>query len=420
MEHTIALLDGGLRFVHVPMPGTKSVSVAFFVGVGSRNEDEKVAGVSHLVEHMLFKGTERRSRPGDISTTIDGVGGMQNASTDKENTVFWVKVASEHTELGVELLADMIRHSLLRPRDLRTEKSVVLEELSMAADDPQDWVHVLTDEVLWPHQPLGREIAGTEKSVLAVTRANLRRHMLDYYGPNNAVVSIAGGIHFGQAETLIRRYFAEWSPVPAPQPLAAAVPPDGDLFRGMERPTEQVNVCLAFPAIARRHPDRWAIDVMLTVLGGGGSSRLFQTLRERSGLAYETHAYSVHYVDTGAIVLYIGTDPSKVERALDGMAREIEKMRKRGISAEELKRAQNFYAGRLWLGMEDSSSVASWFGGQEILQHDVVTPANAIQAIRDVTQEDVLRVARSYLRPDTARLAAVGPRVDATLLSRVA
>jgi predicted Zn-dependent peptidase len=369
---------------------------------------------------MLFKGTEQRPKPGAIAAAIDGVGGLQNASTDKENTVYWVKTAAEHAELGVELLSDMIRHSLLRPRDLTTEKSVILEELSMAADDPQDWIHVLTDEVLWPGQPLGREIAGTEASVVSLTRAAVRRHLATYYGPNNTVVSVAGGIDSNAARTLVERYFSDWPQVIAPAPPAASVPPAGETWRGMERPTEQVNLCLAFPAVARRHPDRWAIDVMLTVLGGGGSSRLFQSLRERAGLAYETHAYSIHYVDTGAIVLYIGTDPTKVDRAVDGMVRELDRMRRRGITADELERAKRYYAGRLWLGMEDSSNVASWFGGQEILHHEVVTPAGAIAAIRAVTLEDVRRVARTYLRPESARLAAVGPRVDPALLERVA
>jgi predicted Zn-dependent peptidase len=402
------------------MPGTGSVSIAVFMGVGSRYENDKVAGISHLVEHMLFKGTERRPKRGAISAAIDGVGGMQNASTDKENTVYWVKMAAEHAELGVELLSDMIRHSLLRPGDLTTEKSVILEELSMAADDPQDWVHVLTDEVLWPGQPLGREIAGTETSVLALTRVAVRRHMAAYYGPNNTVISMAGGVGYDAARVLVEKYFSDWPQVPAPGPLAASVPPGGETWRGMERPTEQVNLCLAFPAVARRHPDRWAFDVMLTVLGGGGSSRLFQSLRERSGLAYETHAYSIHYVDTGAIVLYIGTDPTKVDRAVDGMVHELDRMRRRGITADELERAKSYYAGRLWLGMEDSSNVASWFGGQEILHHEVVTPADAIASIRAVTLDDVRRVARMYLRPETARLAAVGPRVDPELLRRVA
>jgi predicted Zn-dependent peptidase len=420
VEHTIALLEGGLRFVHAPMPGTGSVSIAVFMGVGSRYENDSVAGISHLVEHMLFKGTEQRPKPGAIAAAIDGVGGLQNASTDKENTVYWVKMAAEHAELGVELLSDMIRRSLLRPRDLTTEKSVILEELSMAADDPQDWIHVLTDEVLWPDQPLGREIAGTEASVVSLTRSAVRRHLATYYGPNNAVVSVAGGIDSNAARTLVERYLSDWPQVIAPAPPAASVPPVGEMWRGMERPTEQVNLCLAFPAVARRHPDRWAIDVMLTVLGGGGSSRLFQSLRERAGLAYETHAYSIHYVDTGAIVLYIGTDPTKVDRAVDGMVRELDRMRRRGITADELERAKRYYAGRLWLGMEDSSNVASWFGGQEILHHEVVTPAGAIAAIRAVTLEDVRRVARTYLRPESARLAAVGPRVDPALLERVA
>lgn len=399
------------------MPGTHSVSIALFLGVGSRYEEEEVAGVSHLTEHMLFKGTVTRPKPGAISATIDGIGGLQNASTDKETTVYWVKLAGEHAGLGIEVLADMVRNSLVRPNDVRTEKSVIVEELGALADEPQDWVHVLSDEAIWSGQPLGREIAGTQESVTRLQRRHVRRHLETYYGPNNAVLSVAGGITHTDTERLARECFDGWAPVRAPAPVAASIPLNTERFRGQQRITEQVNLCLTFPGIARRDPDRWALDVLMTVLGGGGSSRLFQALREKQGLAYETHAYSAHYTDTGSIVLYIGTDPTKVHRALDGMVREVRRLVRRGITADELERAKRYYAGRLWLGMEDSSNVASWFGGQEILHHEVVTPSEAIGAVQAVSCADVQRVARAYLRLDVARLAAVGPGSERSLLS---
>lgn len=415
----MSLLEGGFRLVHAPMAGTRSVSIALFVGVGSRHEDDTIAGISHLTEHMMFKGTEARPKPGQISATIDGIGGLQNASTDKENTVYWIKLASEHATLGIELLSDMVSNSLIRSRDVLTEKSVIVEELSALADEPQDWVHVLSDEAMWPDHPLGREIAGTHESVARLRVRDVRGHLDTFYGSNNAVISVAGGIDLRSAEETVRRCFANWAPVTAPLPIPVPVLTRGRHFRGQIRDTEQVNLCLTFPAVARRDPDRWPLDVLLTVLGGSGSSRLFQSLREKNGLAYETHAYSINYTDTGSIVLYIGTDPMKVERALLGMMREVRRVVRSGITLDELEKAKRYYAGRMWLGMEDSSSVASWFGGQEILHHEVMTPAQAIEAVQCVTLDDVRRVAREYFRPDSARLAAVGPGADASLLDRV-
>jgi predicted Zn-dependent peptidase len=403
------------------MNGTRSVTIAVFVGVGSRHEPEQLAGISHLTEHMLFKGTSTRPKRGAIAEAVDGIGGVQNASTDKETTVYWVKVAADNVELGMDVLADMIRRSLIRARDVRVETDVILEELSMAADDPQDWVHVLADEVMWPGQSLGREIAGTRQSVSQIRRRHVLAHMGSYYGANDAVVSIAGGIDRRRALKLSARYFEGWDAVSAPAALPANAPLHTDeRFRGSEKPTEQINVCLVYPGMARRHPDRWALDVLLTILGGGGSSRLFQTLREKSGLVYEVQAYSVHYTDAGSVVLFFGTDSSKLDRALEGVVGEVRRLRRTGVSREELERAKRYYAGRMWLGMEDSSSVASWFGAQEILHHELLSPAQAIQAMEKVTLEDVRRVAGSYLDPGLARLAAVGPGADPRLLDCIA
>jgi predicted Zn-dependent peptidase len=421
VDYAVEILPPGLRLVHAQMKGTRSVTIAVFVAVGSRHESDRNAGISHLTEHMLFKGTSTRPQRGAISAAIDGVGGIQNASTDKETTVYWVKVAADQVDLGMDVLADMIRRSLIRSGDVRVETNVILEELSMAADDPQDWVHVLADEVMWPDQPLGREIAGTRESVAGIRRGHVMTHLGSYYGANNTVVSIAGGIDRRTARKLTAECFDGWQPVGAPAPLAAAtVVHDGDHFRGAEKPTEQINLCLVYPGMARRHPDRWALDILLTILGGGGSSRLFQSLRERAGLVYETHAYSVHYTDAGSVVLFFGTDPLKLDRALDGMVREVSRVRRRGVSDEELNRAKRYYAGRMWLGMEDSSSVASWFGAQESLHHEVLSPAQAVEAVELVTRDDVKRIARLYLDPSLARIAAVGPGADPRLLERIA
>lgn len=420
MQYRRTVLSNGLTLVQVPMPGVHSVSVTVFVGLGSRYETARTAGVAHMLEHMMFKGTERRPRAADISDTLDSVGGVLNASTDKEVTVYWAKVAAEHFPLAIDLLSDMLRHSRVSPTDLTREKRVVLEELGMLADDPQDWVHVLADEVLWPHQPLGGEVAGTRESVAGLRSRDLHRYLESYYGAGNVVISVAGGIGQEQTAELVERYFGDWRPAAPVPPPPAWVPDAGPRSRVEYKPTEQVNLCLLYPAVARDHPDRWPLEVLGTMLGGGTSSRLFLQLRERRALAYDIHAYTTHFSDTGAVVVYAGTDAGKSAQVLEGVFREIERFQRRRVSAEELRKAQQYFRGRLWLGLEDTQAVASWFGGQEMLQHAVMGPEDAARAVDGVTPDDLLRVARTYLVPDAARLAAVGPVQDSSLETRLA
>jgi predicted Zn-dependent peptidase len=409
MEYIRHRLPNGLVTLLIPMSGVHSATVTIFVGLGSRYELPRDAGVSHLIEHMLFKGTEKRPKAADISAALDGVGGVLNASTDKETTVYWAKVAGEHLPVALDVLPDMLLSSVLRPSDLARERRVVLEELAMLADDPQDWIHVITDEILWPGQALGREVAGDRTSVSRLRVADLRRYVSSYYGPNNAVVSIAGGIDVDQAAVQIEEAFSGWKLVPAPAPVPASNGPGVARSRVVYKPTEQVNLCLAFPGVPRRHPDRWAIELLCTILGGGTSSRLFLQLREKLALAYEVVAYTNEYADTGATLVYLGTDARKAEIALDAVFREINRLHRRRITEQELQAAQRYFRGRLWLGLEDTHAVAAWFGGQEILQHEVKLPDEVACAIDRVTTDDVMRVARSYLDPTEARLAAVGP-----------
>jgi predicted Zn-dependent peptidase len=303
----------------------------------------------------------------------------------------------------------MLQNSRLRPSDLAREKNIVAEELSMLADDPQDWVHVLTDEVMWPNQPLGREVAGTKESVAGLTRRTLTRFLQRYYGANNAVICVAGGIGLDETVELVEGYFSGWARVTPPQPEHATSPGSGPRLRVEPRANEHVNVCVGYPGIPREHSDRWALDVLCTILGGGTSSRLFVELRERLGLVYDVHMYTGHFSETGSIVIYAGMDPAQTLRGLGAIRREVDRVRTRGITADELRRTQQFFRGRLALGLEDTHSVASWFGSQEMLQHEVITPEQAAAAVDAVSVADIRRVARAYLRPEELRLIAVGP-----------
>lgn len=403
------LLGNGLRLVVVPMPWLRSVSIAVFVNVGSRYEPERLAGISHLTEHMMFKGTRTRPRSTHITGELESVGGILNASTDKEITLYWAKAASEHWPLSIEVLSDMLRASVIRPSDVTRERGVIAEELRMIADDPQDWVYVLADEALWPGHPYGREIAGSQDTVASFRRRHVLEHLERYYGPNNAVITVAGGIDEVEALDLVERHFSSWEPVepPAPEPAPPFV--GGGAWLLEDKHFEQLNVCLAFPGVARDHPDRPVLEVLTTILGGGASSRLFEQLRERRGLAYDVGASAAHYRDTGSVIVSFGTDPQKGAEALECCVTEIDRLERRRVLDRELQKAKQFFSGRLWLALEDTNAVAGWFGSQEILQDRVIMPEEAIAAVEEVGADDVRRVARTYLRPDLMRVAAVGP-----------
>jgi predicted Zn-dependent peptidase len=285
----------------------------------------------------------------------------------------------------------------------------------MLADDPQEVAHVLMDETLWPNQALGREVAGTRQSVLGLQRHDLRRYLSTYYGPNNCVIAVAGGVVAEEIAEMIERYFGDWSPVTPDRAAPARIPPETERARSQKKPTEQVHLCLSFPGMYRNHPDQWAMDVLCTVLGTGTSSRLFVELRERLGLAYDVHAFTSHYSDTGSVAIYAGMEAQNLERVVESVLFEVERLRRRRVTIAELSKARQYYRGRLWLGLEDTHSVASWFGAQELLEEQVVTPESAASAIEAVTADDVLRVARAYLDPSRLRIAAVGAVDDRTL-----
>lgn len=403
------VLGNGLRLVVVPMPWLRSASIAVFVNVGSRYESERRAGISHLTEHMLFKGTPTRPRSTHITGELESVGGILNASTDKEITLYWAKAASEHLSLALDVISDMLRESVIRPSDVSRERDVIAEELRMIADDPQDWVYVLADEALWPNHPYGREIAGSQETVASFRRRDVIEHIQRYYGPNNVVIAIAGGIDVRAVQDLVEQNFSTWQPIEplTPEPAPSFVGAGTWLLE--DKQFEQLNVCLAFPGVAREHPDHAALEVLTTILGGGASSRLFEQLRERRGLAYDVGASAAHFRDTGSVILSFGTDPQKGAEALECCVAEIDRLERRRVSERELYKARQMFSGRLWLALEDTNAVAGWFGSQEILQDRVVSPEEAISAVNAVDADDVRRVARAYLRPEFMRVAAVGP-----------
>lgn len=390
------------------MPHSRSVSVSVFVGAGSRYEPEDVAGISHFVEHMLFKGTSQRPTPKEISEAIEGVGGVLNAATDKELTVYWSKVPAQHFDLAMDVLSDNLLHSRFDPVDVEKERTVIMEELSMTYDSPPDLATLMIDEVIWPNQPLGRDTAGTRESVTSISREDLLTFMANHYGPGNAVVAVAGLVTPEQVEEATSRYFGGWQPTPAMPWYPAVEAGPGPRVCLKSKKTEQTNLCLGVQGLASEHPDRYTQDVLNTLLGEGMSSRLFLQIRERLGLAYDVHSYVNHFRDTGSQVVFAGVDPKKASQTIQAILAELARLRGE-VPEEELTRARESMKGRLLLRLEDTARVSSWTGAQELLRNSIMTVEEAVAVLDSITPTDIQRVARQLFVRERLNLAVVGP-----------
>ena len=330
-----------------------------------------------------------------------------NAATDKELTVYWAKVGHQHFERCLDVLSDALLESTLEPVEIEKERQVIIEELAMTEDSPGDLAALLIDDVLWPEQPLGRDVGGSQKSVSKITRDQIVGFVDQHYTPANTVLAVAGNVAHDHVVAEANKLLGKWAPATA-----------GPWYRAVDRPsprvalkskkTEQAHVCLGLHGYSSTHPDRYALDLMNTVLGEGMSSRLFVEIREKLALAYDVHSYVAHFLDAGALVVSAGVDPKRVEPTIGAVLGELAKMRG-GVPEPELRKAKELIKGRLQLRMEDTRAVASWLGTQELLRDEILTVDDALSVIERVTIDDVNRVADELLRPERMSLAVVGP-----------
>ncbi len=412
-------LDNGLRVVSCDMPHTRSVSISVFVGVGSRYETDEHAGMSHFVEHMVFKGTESRPDPVQISAQIEGVGGILNAGTEHEVTVYWCKVAQPHFGDSLELLFDMLRNSLYRQEDIENERHIIHEELAMIHDYPTSRVDSLIDEMLWPDHPLGRDIGGTAESVDRITREAIVEHTDRYYAPSNIVVSVAGSVPHSEVVSRCWELSHNWtgsSPCDEPAPVTHVQ--EESQLRLEYRNTEQLHMSIALPGLGMDHPDAHSLDLLSVILGEGMSSRLFAELREKRGLAYDVQSGVSHFKDTGAFVITAGVDPSDAYKAVPAILEQVADVRD-SVSEEEIERAKRLVAGRLMLRMEDTRAVSAWMGSQEMLRREILDVDDVVEKIDAVTRSDIRRVAARHMVTDRLNMAVVGPCRGRKRLSRL-
>jgi predicted Zn-dependent peptidase len=409
------VLPGGLRVITESLPAIRSAAFGIWVGVGSRDEDLKHAGATHYLEHLLFKGTARRTAL-DISAAMDAVGGELNAFTGKEYTCYYARVLDADLPLAIDILADMLNGSLIEPKEVEAERGVILEEIAMNEDDPSDTVHEVFAAQLFGDTPLGRPILGSVDSINSITRAQIAEHYKARYLPDNLVVAAAGNLEHEQVVDLTRQSFGAvltGDVAPVPPRLGGSAPVGaGTGVRLVSRPIEQANLVLGCAGLARGDDRRFALGVLNAALGGGMSSRLFQEIREKRGLAYSVYSFSSQHADTGIWGVYAGCMPAKADEVLAICQEEIAKVISAGLTDEELDRGKGQLRGSIVLGLEDPSSRMSRLGKAELVYPRLEPVDEILASIDAVSHDDVRDLAATVLAQPKA-LAVVGPFDDA-------
>jgi predicted Zn-dependent peptidase len=414
VRHTV--LPGGLRIVTEAVPTVRSVTVGIWVGVGSRDESPALAGASHYLEHLLFKGTTRRSAL-DISSAIDAVGGEMNAFTAKEYTCYYARVLDTDLPLAIDVVCDMLTGSLILEDDVNVERGAILEEIAMTEDDPGDCVHDLFAHTMFGDNPLGRPVLGTVDTVNALTADRIRRFYKRHYDPTHLVVAAAGNIDHNKVVRQVRAAFekagafknAEATPI-APRDGRRTIRTSGRVEL-LGRKTEQAHVVLGMPGLARTDERRWALGVLNTALGGGMSSRLFQEVREKRGLAYSVYSYTSGFADCGLFGVYAGCRPSQVHDVLKICRDELDQVAENGLTDDEIARAIGQLRGSTVLGLEDTGALMNRIGKSELCWGEQMSVDDMLVRIASVTPDDVRAVARDILgqRPS---LSVIGPLKD--------
>jgi predicted Zn-dependent peptidase len=410
--HQKTVLDNGLRILTTTMPHTRSVAVGIFTGVGSRYENEQQRGISHFIEHMMFKGTERRPSAQQLSEAIEGLGGEMNASTGNELTLYEVKVAHHHLPIALDVLVDMFRHSKFALEEVDKERQVIIQEICRMMDMPEAWVHVLIANQIWPQHPVGWDIAGTKESVSAISREDMLNYIDRTYTPCSTVISLAGNLDHDQVVSQLERELGGWQQRSVPDFLPAGNVPAGPTVRLESRDTEQAHLCLALRALARNAPDRFKLTLLNAVLGEGMSSRLFLEIREKRGLAYSVGSYTLRLRDTGAMVLHAGVEPQKAGDTLSAMIEQLQILRDEPVPVAELNKAREYTKGGILLSMEDTFANVGWVGRQELSDPQVLTVDQVIAKLDAVTVADVQAVAQRLFATEKLSLAIVGPFKD--------
>ncbi len=403
--YQIARTSNGIRVVTERVPYVQSVSLGIWVDTGGRDETNATAGISHFIEHLLFKGTERRSAR-EIAEELDAVGGQINAFTDREYTCYYVKVLPEHVPLAQDILADMLQHSVLDPEEIAREKNVILEEIKRHEDTPDELVHDLFAEILWPEHPLGRSVIGRAEVIESLTREQIVEFLREQYVPAWMVVAAAGNLDH---DAIVAGVEETMGGMPARERAHELFPPRvSDAALQVPKPTEQVHFCLGTRGYNQDEDERYALALIDSAVGGGMSSRLFQEVREKRGLCYAIGSYTASYREAGMFAVYAGTSPESADRVRQLVVKELRDVARRGITAEELQRAKNQIRGAVLLSLDSMSTRMTRVGKSMLSYNRVISPTEVVEKVEAVTEAEVRRISAEILGGDYA-YAAVGP-----------
>lgn len=408
MNYQLSRLENGIRVITVPMQDRDSASVALWVRTGARFEAKYLSGMSHFLEHMLFKGTKRRSTR-QIKEEIEGVGGILNAFTSEEVTCYYAKLLKEHLPHALEVLSDMVNHATLDPREMRKERTVILEEIKMYHDLPSHCVHDLMGEMLWPEHPLGRPISGTVETVSGISRPQMLAYRNRYYSPRNILVSTSGEIQHASIVSQVRDLFGPRAGGVFGRylPAASRRPKSRTLFQ--EKQTEQTHFVIGMHGLARFHPDRYRLGLLNIILGANMSSRLFEEVREKRGLAYEIRSGLGFYQDAGSVTISAGVEAKKAPMAIHVILRELAKLRRKPVHEGELRRAKDYFMSQLYLAIEDTLEHLLWAGERTMNCDELPDHEQIRRSVESITVHDLQAMARKLFITKGIYLTLIGP-----------
>jgi predicted Zn-dependent peptidase len=402
------VLDNGLKVMADPMDHMESVAIGMWIRSGGRYEAKAASGISHILEHLLFKGTKTRDMKA-IKQEIEGRGGSFNGFTSEENTCYLVKLLAKDAELGIDILSDMVLNPRLDPAELAKEKDVIAEEINMYKDIPSHYVHEILAEMMWPDQPLGMPLAGTVESVRSITRDEVSAYKDRYYNPKNMLLIATGNVAAGDLSAKASKYLGSARPGDVSGYSKAVISQKRPGLSIHTKETEQTHIALGIHSTDRFHPDKHVLGLLNILLGANMSSRLFHIVRDEMALCYEISSSVRRYEDCGAFVVGAGVDQKKLVRAVEVVLAEIGRMRTDPVGAEELKRAKEYYKGQLLFALEDTMSRMLWLGEKVLAGEEELDPAAILSKVDKVRPEDVVRVAASIFRDEHLNLAVIGP-----------
>jgi predicted Zn-dependent peptidase len=408
-KYDTSTLANGIRVVSEYIPYVKSVAVGIWVGAGSRFEKDQYNGISHFLEHLFFKGTEKRSAK-DIAESLDAVGGQLNAFTTKEYTCYYAKVLDEHLGLALDVLSDMFFNSTFTEKDIQKEREVIIEEIKMYEDTPDEIIHDIFSQTIWEGHPLGNPVLGTEETISAFTRDDFLKYIDTYYVPENIVIALAGKV---EHEKIIDQLSELFGKAKKKTNLENPFPPHShSIVQNVYREVGQVQICLGSPGLPQDHPQIYPLYVLNSVLGGGLSSRLVQEIREERGLAYSVYSYHSSFSDAGLFTFYAGTRPENYEKVIQLILKEAFDISQYGISSKELSKAKEQLKGNLYLGLESVGSRMTRIGKSLLSLNRLITPEEVVNSIDKVTIDEVKELAKHLFQKDKFTITTIGPLKD--------